>query len=40
MKNDMQFKVDRANMVAKSTEEDLKREKEKTHRIGKITTIT
>ena len=35
MKNDMQFKVDRANMVAKSTEEDLKREKEKTHRIGK-----
>jgi len=33
MKNDMQFKIDRANMAAKSTEEDLKREKEKTHRI-------
>ena len=36
MKNDMQFKIDRSKMVAESLDKDLKREREKTHRIGNI----
>ena len=36
MKNALQFKVERSKMLVESKDEDLKREKGKTHRIGNI----